>query len=133
MEQFVLAQSARGTSDEEIACQLTAQGYRSPKSAVVLASTVRSIRLKHRQFRKRSQSHPRRIPGWLTVPQIAQTLDISPHWIYHRIDTGMIAIAKDQLTGLYLFPDTPATLERIRNLPGFPHATAGSLEEHQHA
>lgn len=133
MEQFVLEQSALATTDEEIARQLTAQGYRSPRSAQVLPSTVRILRLKHRQLRKNSQSHPRLLAGYLTVPQLAQALDISPHWIYHRINTAEIQVTKDETTRLYLFPDTPATLKLIRTLPGFPHSTVGSLEEHQHA
>jgi len=41
----------------------------------VLPSTVQTIRLKHGIFQVRSQSHPRRIAGYLTVPQIAKVID----------------------------------------------------------
>ena len=64
----------QGQSDDEIAAVLTRQGYRSPKHPAVLPSTVRILRLRHRLFRKRSQSHPRHIPGPLTVSQIAERL-----------------------------------------------------------
>ena len=83
---------------------------------VVLPSTVKTIRLKHRLFQKRSQSHPRQIEGCLTVPQVAQRLKLSVHWIYDRIKNDRIHVRKDAATGLYLFPDTPATLEALSEL-----------------
>jgi len=116
MEQLIVEQSGTGVSDEEIARQLTAQGYRSPMRDVVLPSTVQTIRLKHRLFQKRSQSHPRQIEGWLTVPQLAQRLQLTPHWLYDRIANGRIQVRKDAATGLYLFSDTPATLEALSAL-----------------
>jgi len=116
MEKTILEQSAQGISDEEIATSLTAQGYRSPLRPQVLPSTVKGIRLKHRLFQKRSQSHPRRIAGYLTVPQIAQTLELTPHWIYDRIYNGTIAITKDPQRRLFLFPDAPSTWDQFRQL-----------------
>ena len=82
----------------------------------VLPSTVQTIRLKHGILQVRSQSHPRRIAGYLTVPQIAKMLDKKAHWIYHLINTGRINVKKDTKTGLYLFPDCPETLEMFRQL-----------------
>src|SRR5262249_46650023 len=103
MEKEVLRRAAGGETDEEIAAILTQQGHRSPHHTAVLPSTVRLLRLRHRLFRKRSQSHPRRIPGRLTVSQVARSLGIKPHWIYDRIHNGTIQIALDSDTGLYLF------------------------------
>jgi pimeloyl-ACP methyl ester carboxylesterase len=102
--------------DEEIAALLTQQGHRSPKHATVLPSTVRIVRLRHRLLRQRSQSHPRRIPGRLTVPQLARTLKITPHWIYDRIHNGTIQVALDPATRLYLFPDQPKTIILFKQL-----------------
>jgi hypothetical protein len=116
MEQTILEQSAQGISDEEIAQSLSAQGYRSPLRPQVLPSTVRTIRLKHRLFRKRSQSHPRRIASYLTVPQLAQALGLTPHWIYDRIYNGTIQVTKDPQRQLFLFPDAPSTVEQFRQL-----------------
>jgi hypothetical protein len=116
MEQIILAESARGTADEEIARHLTLLGHRSPMGQEVLPSTVRTIRLKHRLFQQRHQSHPRRVAGYLTVTQIAQALDLTPHWIYDRIYNGTIAVAKDPQRKTYLFPDAPTTLDRFRQL-----------------
>jgi DNA invertase Pin-like site-specific DNA recombinase len=116
MERLIVEWSAAGMLDEAIAQELTDLGYRSPMSLVVLPSTVKGIRLKHGIFQKRSQSHPRRIEGALTISQIAAALDIDPHWIYDRIHNGTIQVDKDPKTRLFLFPDSPTTLEQFRHL-----------------
>ena len=116
MEQIILERSAAGILDEAIAQELTDLGYRSPMGLVVLPSTVKTIRLKHGIFQKRSQSHPRRIEGGLTISQIASALDIDPHWIYDRIHNGTIQVEKDPGTRLFLFPDTPETIEQFTGL-----------------
>jgi DNA invertase Pin-like site-specific DNA recombinase len=122
IEATILELSQQGISDEEIARRLTELGHSSPKKPhQVLPSTVKCIRLKHRIFQKRSQSHPRHIPGRLTIPQIAPILGVTPHWIYHLIRSGKIQLARDPKTGLYLFPDQPETLEKFQLLK------AGSL------
>lgn len=121
MEAHILTLSREGTSDQEIARQLSDLGYRSPMRPAVLPSTVKTIRLRHHVFQKRSQSHPRSMAGYLTVPQLAQALDIARHWVYDRIHTGCIHITKDAHTGRYLFPDAPATRELFTQL------TAGTL------
>jgi DNA invertase Pin-like site-specific DNA recombinase len=117
MEEIILALSQQGKTDEEIADHLTNLGHRSPqRTDVVLPSTVRNVRLAHGLFLVRSQSHPRQIPGHLTIPQLARLLDVKPHWVYHQIKTGRIQVTKDQHTGLYLFPDRPDTLAQLRGL-----------------
>jgi DNA invertase Pin-like site-specific DNA recombinase len=116
MEEQIVQLTREGQSDEAIAAQLTEQGYRSPKASVVLPSTVRIIRLRHRLFVKRSQSHPRHIPGKLTVPAVARKLGITVHWIYDRIHNGTIVVSRDGDTKLYLFPDQPETITLFKQL-----------------
>lgn len=116
LEQQVVTLAQRGRTDEQIAAALTRQGFRSPRHAVVLASTVKSIRLRHRVLADRRQSHPRRIPGKLTVPQLAARLNAPVHWVYDRIHNGTIRIARDPKTNLYLFPEGPNTVRRLRRL-----------------
>jgi hypothetical protein len=116
LEKEILKLANQGTTDTEIATLLTRAGYRSPKHATVLPSTVRSIRLRHRVLTKRSQSHPRRIPGFLTVTQVARQLKITPHWIYDRIHTGTIEVTRDPETNLFLFPDKPKTINLFQRL-----------------
>src|SRR5262249_49672887 len=123
MEKEILKLVKRGKSDEGIAERLTQQGYRSPKHAGLLPSTVRILRLRHRLFRKRSQSHPRRIAGLLTVPQVARRLGITLHWVYDRIHNGTIEIARDPQTNLYLFPDRAETIALFKQL------RAGKLQQ----
>jgi len=116
MESQILQLASEGRSDEEIAQRLTRAGYRSPLRRVVLPSTVKTIRLRHRIMITRHQSHPRQIAGHLTVPQLAEKLGVSLHWIYDRIHNGTIQVTKDRETGLYLFPDQAKTLGRFRKL-----------------
>jgi DNA invertase Pin-like site-specific DNA recombinase len=116
MAQQIRVLFAEGKSDDDMACQLTQQGYRSPSQPTVLPSTVKGIRLKLGLMQQRSQSHPRRIAGSLTVPQLAKALAVTPHWVYHQIKRGAVTITRDAATGLYLFPDTPQTLETFRQL-----------------
>ncbi len=116
LEARVLELARAGHSDEAIAAKLTADGHRSPMRDRVLPSTVRIIRLRHGILLKRSQSHPRRLPGRLTIPQLAAQLGVSAHWIYDHLHNGTIAIARDEHTGLYLFPDARGTLDRLQKL-----------------
>ncbi len=116
-----LARAGYG-DDAAIAAELTADGHRSPMRERVLPSTVQIIRLRHGVMLKRSQSHPRHVPGRLTIPQLAAQLGVSAHWIYDRVHNGAIAITRDEHTGLYLFPDAPSTLDRLQKL------RAGELE-----
>lgn len=117
METIILDLCHQGETDEAIAEHLSALGHRSPLVPDrVLPSTVRTVRLKHKIFQVRSQSHPRRVPGYLTLSQVAVALDLTPHWIYDRVYNGRIQISKDPQTGLYLFPDEPETLERFKKL-----------------
>jgi DNA invertase Pin-like site-specific DNA recombinase len=123
MEKEILKLAKAGQPDEEIADLLTRAGHRSPRHATVLPSTVRLLRLRHRLLRERRQSHPRRIPGRLTVPQVARALGITPHWIYDRIHNGTIRVSRDRQTHLYLFPDQPQTITRFQQL------RAGTLQK----
>jgi DNA invertase Pin-like site-specific DNA recombinase len=123
MEKEILQLAKAGKTDEEIANLLTRAGHRSPRHATVLPSTVRLLRLRHRLLRERRQSHPRRIPGRLTVPQVARALEITPHWIYDRIYNGTIRVSRDRKTNLYLFPDKPRTITQFQQL------RAGALQK----
>jgi DNA invertase Pin-like site-specific DNA recombinase len=116
MEARILELTRAGQSDAGIAAALTKAGHRSPLRPHVLPSTVRAIRLRHRVLRSQSQSHPRRVPGHLTVPQLAARLGVTCHWIYDRIHNGTVTVARDARTGLYLFPDTPAVLAAFERL-----------------
>lgn len=116
MESLIVSLAKSGKTDEQIAEQLTSQGYRSPRKPTVIPSTVARIRLQHEVLSHGSQSHPRRVPGFLTVTQLARQLNVAPHWIYDRIRMGTIKVAKDANTKGYLFPDKPETVNEFKQL-----------------
>jgi excisionase family DNA binding protein len=116
MEETILSLVRQGKTDREIAEQLTEQGHRSPKGPIVLTSTVQIIRLRHRILVKQSQSHPRHIPGHLTVSQVAERLQVSKHWVYDRIHNGTIRIEREPNSKLFLFPDSPMNIALLEQL-----------------
>lgn len=123
MEQAILDLVDAGVCDEQIAEQLTNEGYRSPRHPTVLPSTVKTVRLRQGVIRQPCQSHPRRVPGHLTVSQLAEKLEISTNWIHHRIYNGTIRVEKDTNHNCYLFPDKPDVLRKFRQL------VAGNITE----
>jgi hypothetical protein len=98
-----------------------------------LPSTVKAIRLRHRIMIRESQSHPRRVAGYLTIPQLADKLNIPRHWISDRIHNGTIVLEKDATSGCYLFPDNPQTLRQMRQLREGKITQMGGRKEHQDA
>ena len=115
MEQIIADLAREGQPDDDIAAHLTQLGYRSPRNPqAVLSSTVQTIRLQQRIFKRSKQSKPRLIPGFLTIAQLAKALDLPLYWFYDRIRKGQIQIEKDQETGLYLFPDHPETMKQFQ-------------------
>lgn len=116
MERRILVLHGEGKSDEEIACLLTEQGFRSPQRERLLRSTVQGIRLKHGRLRRYEGRRPRRVAGKLTVPQVAEAVAVKPQWIYHLIQRGVIDVEPDRETGMYLFPQSEGTNDDFRRL-----------------
>lgn len=120
MEKIILSLAKSNKTDQEIAEHLTENGFRSPQKQHVLPSTVQTIRLKHRLFQKHSQSHPRSIEGFLTLPEISQRIDVTKSWIYDRINNGTINVGKIETekykNKMYLFPDKEETIKLFLDL-----------------
>ena len=120
MERLVVKFFKEGKTDRQIAQRLTELGHRSPREREqVLRSTVQSIRHRHgliRGARVKGASRAHYVPGRLTLSEVARKLEVPKPWMYNRIYNGAIQVAKDNRTGLYLFPDDPATIERFREL-----------------
>lgn len=133
MEEQILRLARAGCSDTEIAQTLTSQGYRSARHTLVLPSTVRLLRTKHRLLKPRPPSHPHRPAGHLTIRQIAAHLGVSEHWLYDRIYKGRIIVARDPETRLYLFPDHPATWAQLQQLKAGALQVVQLDKEHHHA
>ncbi len=92
------------------------RGFRSPRRACVIASTVRHLRLKHRVLIAHNPSDPRRPVGYLSVTALAARLGVAEHWLYARIYNGRIAAPRDAVTGLYLFADDAPTIDQLLRL-----------------
>src|SRR2546422_5537784 len=107
MAQQIRVLFAEGTSDDAMARQLTQHGYRSPSQPTVLPSTVKGIRLKLGLMQHRSQSHPRRIGGYLTGPQLPQALGITPPRGDHHIKSRTGGVQRGAQTPPYLFSPRP--------------------------
>ena len=52
---------------------------------------------------RKSQSHPLRVKGFITVPQIARKINMPVHWIYDRIHNGTINTSKDSEGHIFIF------------------------------
>jgi hypothetical protein len=119
MERLVAELFKEGETDRQIARRLTEMGHRSPQRKHVVRSTVQTIRHRHgliRGGRMKGESRAHHIPGCLTLSEVARELEVPKPWMYNRIYNGAIQVVKDDRTGLYLFPDDPATIERFREL-----------------
>jgi hypothetical protein len=131
MEAAIKQMTTEGHSDAAIAEHLTATGHRSPRSEKVLESTVRLTRLRLGILRTTHQSHPRRVEGFLTIPQLAKKLGVARWWISDRIHNGTIKIQKDEKTKCYLFPDTPAMLAELKAIVTEYQSKVGCGKGHQ--
>jgi hypothetical protein len=116
LEKEILGLQANGLSDDEIAEQLTQKGFHSPMAGRLLSSTVKTVRLRNGRLQRYRSPRPRRVPGFLTLPQVAKALGVSPQWIHYLIHRGTIQIDLDPQTNLYLFPDKSETLDQLRHL-----------------
>jgi hypothetical protein len=58
----------------------------------------------------------RHIAGWLTIETTAEKLQVSSSWIKRRIHAGIINIHRDPSDKRFLFPDTPAGIDALREL-----------------
>src|SRR3954467_15416290 len=91
MEARLLALARQGADDATIAAQLTREGYRSARRGHVSADTVRHVRHQHRVLRDWRLAHPRHVPGWLTMAELARRLRVSRDWLERRVRDGTIA------------------------------------------
>ena len=131
MEETIVRMTGEGHSDQEIAEHLTSAGHRSPRADTVLESTVRIVRLRKGILRRAHQSHPRRVDGFLTIPQLAKKIGVSTWWISDRIHNGTIKAKKDEKVKCYLFPDTPETLAELTALVTEHQNKVGCGKGHQ--
>jgi len=116
MRERVIALARADMPDEEIAALLTSEGHRSPTCAErVLPVTVRRIRQQAGLGPRTPRSRWRHSSDLLGIHALARRLNIPAKWLYSQIRTGCLLIDR-QPTGAYLFEDTEAVIQAIRNL-----------------
>ena len=116
LERELLALVHEGHSDGDIAQRLTQRGYRSAAKPHLNAGVVSRIRRSLGQTHERRVRRPPRIPGHLSMGELAAALAIPTHWFYHQLKRGSLRIPRDEKTGWYAVPDESETLEQIRQL-----------------
>lgn len=115
LERCVIELSQQGHTIADMARQLTAEGFRSPKASRVLPATVEAIRLRTGVFQP-ARSRPVNVPGYLTITQLSRRLGIRRSWFQEAIQRGSLRVQKNASARCYLFPDESRTLEEIRSL-----------------
>lgn len=116
MEARLVELAHAGLDDQAIALKLTAEGHHSPKRGdKVLTSTVSGMR---RRLTIKATAHQTRWPpvdGYLTIANVANHMNVSMNWLRGKIRRGAVRTLREP-SGRYLFPDSPDTLEALRQL-----------------
>jgi len=107
--------SAEGYHDKEVARQLSAEGFRSPRSEQVLPSLVTRIRRARGQLTVTAQFRQQeKIEGQWTIWGLARALQVDRNWLYVRIQAGRLPATRHPIIGHYLIPDDPEVLEQLK-------------------
>lgn len=109
-----------GYTDEEMAAQLNAEGFRSARALEVLPLSVRNIRLKRGWKLTDSPNRSRRLyeaEGYVTVTALAERLGVHRKWILRRIHNEQIAphyVMRRPPFNNFLIRDDPELMSRLR-------------------
>jgi DNA invertase Pin-like site-specific DNA recombinase len=107
-----------GLSDDQIAAQLTQEGFRTARSTGVSSHGVRVIRLDRKWYRLVARSwHARELDGYLTALGLAEKVGVDRDWIYRRILNQSIDpkwVKRDPSGKVYLIQDDPELVEQLR-------------------
>jgi DNA invertase Pin-like site-specific DNA recombinase len=116
MQTRVLDLARAGMHDCEIAATLTKEGHRSPNCPDdVRPNTVRRIRRGARIIVATQRSRWTHDPNLLSAPELATKMNIPVNWLYVQIRQNRLLIDR-QPSGAYLFQNTPAVLDGVRDL-----------------
>jgi hypothetical protein len=116
MRDRVLNLARAGILDDEIAATLTAEGHRSPNCAdKVLPITVQRIRLAAGIKVATQRNRWNHDANFLSATELAAKLDIPVNWLYVQIRQKRLLMDR-QPNGAYLFQNTPAVIDAVREL-----------------
>jgi DNA invertase Pin-like site-specific DNA recombinase len=113
---------AQGLNDQQIADQLTADGFHSARTAHISASKVYKIRLQHRWLRPH-EAHRRalQLDGCWTTKGLAAQLGVSVRVILRQIDKQVIPpdyVHRQPESGVYLINNYPELLPSLQQALG---------------
>jgi hypothetical protein len=108
----------QGLDDEQMATQLTAEGFRSARALVVSPTTVGKIRRQQGWPLMLEQSrHALQLQGQWTPRGLAVRLGVERAWVYRRIYNGTIPaqyVTRHPQAGIYLIQDAPELIDQLR-------------------
>lgn len=105
-------------NDDQIAAQLTKEGFHSARSPHVTADSVMKIRLARKWYLPRAQMRGlEEVDGFWTTRGLAKQLGLDSSTICRYIYKGIIPpedVTRDPASGVYLIHNSPQLLERLR-------------------
>jgi hypothetical protein len=109
----------QGLSDEQIADQLSAEGFQSARANTVSPKVVQKLRLDQGLLRIRPQNQALlEVEDRLTIRGLAQRLGVNRDWIRHRIRSGQISprylTRHPSRNKLILIEDAPELIARLQ-------------------
>jgi len=108
-----------GLSDEQIAEQLTAEGFHSARRPDVRPVTVQKIRLENGWHSTLAQSrNALELNGYLTIRGLAAQLDLNRDYVYRWVYNQTIDpdyVTRDPQSGVYLIRNDLALIEQLRS------------------
>ncbi len=106
--------------DDQIAAQLTQEGFHSARSTEVRSDTVMKIRLAHHWHTHLARSrNALELDGRLTIKGFAARLGVERTWVYNRLKRGIIGpkyITRHPQSRVYLIKDDPALIAQLKQL-----------------
>ena len=121
----------QGLDDDQIAAQLTTEGFRSARSTNVLPMTVQKIRLEkdwHLTFHQ--SRNALELQGYLTPRGLAARIGVERTWVYRRIYSGQINsgyVIRHPQSRNYLIQDDPELIQQLRLLLPEKHRSQGGI------
>lgn len=107
--------SRAGYPDQEIARQLTEEGFHAARSDTLTKTVVGKIRRKLGQSSLTDHfRHQAQIDGQWTVYGLARELAVERDWLYRRIYRGTLPAVRHATAGHYLIPNDPELLAQLR-------------------
>lgn len=108
----------QGYNDDQMAAQLTEEGFHSARSPHVTSDSVRKIRLARKWYLPRAQMRGvEEVDGFLTTRGLAKQLGLDSSTICRYIYKGVIPpedVTRDAASGVYLIRNTSQLIERLR-------------------